>query len=120
MAKIQFLIDENLPPSYRDQLLRRKPEQIVRVVGEFNVPAKGTLDPDILLWCEKHSFLLVTDNRRSMPRHLRDHLAAGRQIPGILVLRPGANLGEIVEELLMISEVGEVEDFQNSISFIPL
>ena len=70
MAKIQFLIDENLPPSYRDQLLRRKPEQIVRVVGEFNVPAKGTLDPDILLWCEKHSFLLVTDNRRSMPRHL--------------------------------------------------
>jgi hypothetical protein len=80
----------------------------------------GTLDPDILLWCEEHSFLLVTDNRRSMPRPLRDHLAAGRQIPGILVLRPKANLGEIVEELLMISEVGEIEDFQNSISFIPI
>jgi Domain of unknown function (DUF5615) len=89
-------------------------------VGELNVPAKGTLDPDILMWCEEHSFLLVTDNRRSMPRHLRDHLAAGHQIPGILVLRPRANLGEIVEELLMISEVGEIEDFQNSISFIPI
>ena len=120
MASIQFLIDENLPPSYRDQLLRHQPELVVRIVGEPNVPAKGTLDPDILLWCEKNNFLLVTDNRRSMPKHLDDHLAAGRQIPGILVLRPQASMGEIIEELLLISGVGEIEDCQNSISFIPL
>jgi hypothetical protein len=55
-----------------------------------------------------------------MPRHLSDHLAAGRQIPGILVLRSQAGMGEIIEELLLISEVGKIEDFQNSISFIPL
>jgi Domain of unknown function (DUF5615) len=120
VAKIQFLIDENLPPSYRDQLLRRRAQLVVRGIGELGVPAKGTLDPDILLWCEENNFLLVTDNRRSMPRHLSDHLAAGRQIPGILVLRSQAGMGEIIEELLLIAGVGETEDFQNSISFIPL
>jgi hypothetical protein len=40
-----------------------------------------TLDPEILLWCEAHRFILVTNNRRSMPRHLADHLAMGCQNP---------------------------------------
>jgi hypothetical protein len=32
-------------------------------------------------------FALATYNRASMPIHLRDHLAAGRHIPGVFVLR---------------------------------
>jgi hypothetical protein len=75
---LRSLIDENLPPVYQTQLLRRKPELTVWMVGDPGTPPKGTLDPEILLWCEQNQFVLVTNNRRSMPVHLIDHLNQNR------------------------------------------
>jgi hypothetical protein len=40
---IQYLIDENLPPLYREQLLRRQPDLTVWMIGEPGVPSKSTL-----------------------------------------------------------------------------
>ncbi|MDM8525395.1 hypothetical protein QUF80_18670, partial [Desulfococcaceae bacterium HSG8] len=31
---------------------------------------------DILLWCETDNFSLVTNNRKTMPGHLKEHLGA--------------------------------------------
>jgi hypothetical protein len=45
-------------------------------------PDYGTLDPDILIWCEENEFILVTNNRKSMPVHLQDHLAENRRATG--------------------------------------
>ncbi|MDJ0514740.1 MAG: DUF5615 family PIN-like protein [Trichodesmium sp. MO_231.B1] len=48
------------------QLRRRKPDLVVWAVGEPGTPSKGTLDPDILVWCEVNNFILVTNNRTSI------------------------------------------------------
>jgi hypothetical protein len=45
---LQYLIDENLPTLYREQLLRRHSELTVWMIGEPGVPSKSTLDPEIL------------------------------------------------------------------------
>jgi hypothetical protein len=50
--RIKYLIDENMLPAYRTQLLAKQPDLVVLVVGDPGVPAKGTLDPEILIWCE--------------------------------------------------------------------
>ena len=102
---VRYLIDENLPPSYRIQLLRRKPDLTVWEVGNPGTPPRGTFDPLILEWCEQHGFILVTNNRRSMPSHLLEHLNRGQHIPGIFALRPKASLGEILDDLILIAEV---------------
>ncbi|MEB3336568.1 MAG: hypothetical protein VKJ46_03830 [Leptolyngbyaceae bacterium] len=117
---ISYLLDENLARLWRVQLLRRLPSLTVWMVGDPSAPATGTLDPEILLWCEVHRFILVTNNRRSMPRHLADHLAAGRQVPGILVLRKNAAMGQVIEDLILIAEVAGDDDYQNLISYVPL
>ncbi|MEH1769023.1 DUF5615 family PIN-like protein [Nostoc sp.] len=83
---LKYLFDENVDPEYVRQLRRRNLEFVVRMVGELATPAKGTLDPEILDWCEEMGFILVTNNRRSMPVHLADHFAQGRHIPGIFIL----------------------------------
>lgn len=85
---LKYLLDENVNPSYRTQLLRKEPSLVVWMVGDAGTPAKSTLDPDILLWCEAYNFVLVTNNRRSMPVHLRDHIAQNHHVPGILILNP--------------------------------
>lgn len=64
---LQYLLDENVHPLYQIQLRRRAPELMVWAVGDPSAPPKGTLDPEILCWCEEHKFVLVTNNRKSMP-----------------------------------------------------
>ena len=72
---LNYLLDENVDSNYKKQILRYNTDLVVWIVGEPDTPPKGTLDPDILLWCEEYNFVLVTNNRTSMPVHLRDHIA---------------------------------------------
>lgn len=45
---IRYLIDENLDPLYKAQLLLKKPGLVVDSIGDPGTPPKGTLDPEIL------------------------------------------------------------------------
>jgi hypothetical protein len=81
------------------------------MVGEPNTPKKGTLDPDILNWCEEYNFILVTNNRTSMPVHLEDHLAEGCHIPGIFILNPKLSIGQNIDELIFLAEASFEDDF---------
>jgi hypothetical protein len=89
-------------------------------VGELTAPPRGTLDPEILSWCEEHGFILITNNRKSMPGHLNEHLARGRHIPGILILNVKLNVGENLEELILISDASFEDEYQDRIAFLPL
>jgi hypothetical protein len=117
---IRYLIDENLDPLYKAQLLRRHPDMIVYAIGDPGTPSKGTLDPEILSWYEENDFVLVTNNRKSMPAHLLDHIDQGHHIPGIITLNIEMSIGETLEELLLIAELGESNDFQDRIEYLPL
>ncbi len=117
---LQYLLDENIDPLYRPELLRRQPDLMLWCVGDPGAPPPGTLDPEILIWCERNGCLLVTNNRRSMPRHLADHLAAGRHVPGILVLRRRVSLDAILEELILIAGASLASEYEDRIEYVPL
>lgn len=118
--QIKYLMDENLDPRYQIQLRRKEPNLVVWAVGDPNTPPKGTLDPDILLWCERYNFILVTNNRRSMPVHLTDHLIQKHHIPGIFQLNPSMSLGETIEELVLVALVSMEGEYSDRISYLPL
>jgi hypothetical protein len=117
---IKYLMDENIAPIYQIQLRRKEPGLVVWAVGDPNTPPKGTLDPEILLWCERYDFILVTNNRRSMPVHLSDHLAQGHHIPGIFQLNPGMSVGETIEELVLAALASLEGEYGDRISYLPL
>lgn len=117
---LQYLLDENVDPTYKAQLHRRNPNIVMWVVGEPSVPPRGTLDPEILLWCEEHNFLLVTNNRTSMPVHLADHIAEGRHVPGIFILNPKLSMGQNIDELILIAEGSFDDEYQDQIVNLPL
>src|SRR4051812_30886257 len=99
----RYLIDENLPPWWPMALMRALPGFRVWHVGQPGAPPRGTLDPEILIWCEAHGYLLLTNNRASMPGHLADHLGAGRHVPGILVVSGDWSIAELANELQLIA-----------------
>jgi hypothetical protein len=115
---VGFLLDENVDVAYWDQLMARG-SWPVRVVGGQAAPSKRTTDPDILIWCEGNDFMLVTNNRRTMPQHLADHLAAGRHVPGIVMLDDGLGIGGNIDELLLIMGASLPDEFRDRIIYLP-
>ncbi len=98
MSEIRYVLDENIDPVFRTALLNQEAGIIIWKIGDPGVPPKGTLDPDILCWCEENSAILLTNNRKSMLPHLTEHIKAGRHIPGIFELNPDMSIGETVDE----------------------
>ncbi|MEM9540355.1 MAG: DUF5615 family PIN-like protein [Cyanobacteria bacterium P01_E01_bin.42] len=117
---IKYLIDENLSSLYKEQLSSYLPDRAILKIGDPDVPCEGTLDPEILIWCEANDFILVTNNRSSMPIHLAEHLTQDRHIPGIFVLRRKFTIGQILNELVLIAQAGDPEEYRDRISYIPL
>ncbi len=120
MSASGFLFDENLSPAIAAQLRRHAPEIPVLAVGQMGAPARGTLDPQILCWIEEHDYLLVTNNRTSMPGHLRDHLADGRHIPGILITPYPLNIGTLIEVLLLVWGASLPDEYRDQITHLSL
>ena len=116
----KYLLDENVGESLRKGLHTRYPDIIVWRVGDPTAPQIGTLDPEILLWCEAHNFTLVTKNRNSMPGHLRDHLASGHRFPGMFTLNPKLSLSETVEELALVWGAAQPHEYVDQINYLPL
>ena len=119
MSEIHYLVDENTTHAIGDQLRRHQSDVVVLNVGDDLAPPLGASDPDILLWLERKGYCLITRNRRSMPQHLRDHLAAGHHVPGIFTLRPRASIGQIIDDLLLIWEASRPDEYRDQIVHIP-
>jgi len=117
---LKYLMDENVDPVYAKQLRRREPELVIRVIGEPHTPILGTLDPEILLWCEENGFILVTNNRTSMPVHLTDKIAQNHHIPGIFILNPDLSIGENLAELILIAQGSFDDEYTDQIIHLPL
>ncbi|MEG5083863.1 DUF5615 family PIN-like protein [Microcoleus sp. AT8-B4] len=112
---LNYLLDENVDPTYKAEILTRNPNLIIWSVGEPEAPSLGTLDPEIIKWCEEYNFILVTNNRKSMPVHLTDHLAEGHHIPGIFILNSKLSIGQNIRQLIFIAEASFNDEYQDQI-----
>ena len=118
--RVRFLLDENVPLLLQRALLRRKPCVDILRIGDPQSPPFGTLDPDLLVFLEQSKRLLITLNRASMPTHLQAHYAAGRRLWGILWVRKDATVRQLADELLLIWEASEAEEWIDFMGDIPL
>ncbi len=120
MTAPRFLLDEHVPRAIQSQLLRLDARIDVLAVGQPLAPPKDTLDPDILAWIEKTGYILVTANRRTIPGHARAHYAEGHHVPGILFLRRGATLGQIIEQLYLLWAASDAQEYVDRLLYLPM
>jgi hypothetical protein len=119
MSAIKYLLDEHVDPRLRIALKKHSSDIVVWCIGDAGAPALGSSDPDILIWCAANGFSLVTNNRASMPVHLKDHLATGQRIPGIFTLNPKFTIGETADELALIWGASESEEYYDQLWYLP-
>lgn len=63
--------------------------------------------------------VLVSQDRRTMLRHFRDRLMAGKTSPGLLIVAADAPIAEVVEALLVLWAVADPEDIRDQAFHIP-
>jgi Domain of unknown function (DUF5615) len=120
MSQFQFLLDEHVGAKLQRALLRRQRDMLVWHIGDAGAPPRGTPDPEILLWCERDGYSLVTNNRASMPVHLRDHLALRHHVPGIFTLNDDMSIGETVEELFLLWTAADPVEYADQLNYLPV
>lgn len=118
---IRFLADQNFRAAIVEGLRRMRPEmdiQSVRDIGLTDAP-----DPVVLAYANEHGRVLLTHDKRTMPRHLDDFLRAapaGVHHPGGLLIPQRMATGPAIEEILLIWEASEPNEWQDRITFLPL
>ncbi len=115
---LRYLFDENVDTALVAALRRREPDLTIWKIGEPDMLPLGTLDPAILVECELRDLVLITNNRHSMPTHLADHLAAGRHIPGILLINPGLKIGQILNYLILAAYSSLPDEYRDQIQHL--
>jgi len=119
IVAFSYLLDENLHEGVGKYLALHYPDLPVHSMGRGIAPPKSTLDDEVLLWCELNGSVLVTDNRKSMPGHLADHLASGRHVEGIFEVG-SMTITALGDHLVEVAQIALPGEFRDLIRVLPL
>ena len=119
---IRFVLDEHIPGALWPAIIQHNSQghhliDAVRVGDPLDLPI-GSPDPDNLIWAEANGRLLISFDKRSLPGHLANHLAAGRHCPGIIILR-SRTIPDAVFDLAVIAHGSRPDEWFDMLRFFP-
>lgn len=119
----RYLFDENLRGELWNAMLVQNvlsahPIDVLRV-GDMSDRPLMSPDPAILIWAEREARILITKDKKTIPRHLRNHLQAGRHCPGIFIVRQKCIVPAVIDFLAMADFASHPSEWVDLITFIP-
>jgi hypothetical protein len=115
--KLRFQADADLNRKIVAGVHRREPTIDFRSAREGNVI--GRPDSEVLSLAAQDGRVLVSHDRHSMPGHFARFIGA-RSSPGVIIISQRLDIGQAIEEVLLIWAATEAEEWQNAIVFLPL
>jgi predicted nuclease of predicted toxin-antitoxin system len=116
-VKIHFQADEDFNEDIVSGVLRRVPEIDFQTSREANL--ESLHDLEVLAAAAREGRVLVTHDRKTMPRHFGRFIETDVS-PGVFIVSQRAGVPEIIEELILIWVASETEEYTNSIRTLPL
>ncbi len=120
---IAFLLDEHLRGPIWQAIVRRNLAgplhlDVVRVGDGAELPI-GAQDSDILAWAAREARIVLSMDRRTMPRALVEMLHSGGHSPGLIMIRGAASIPTVLDCLEAIAQENRPDLFADSVTFIP-
>ena len=115
--RVRFQADADLDARIVRGAKRRQPLIDFQTAAEAGL--RGLSDPDVLQIAADSGRVLVTQDRRTMPRHFSRFIAS-RTSPGVIVVSKDVPIGIAVEELSLIWAASEAGEWRNRLAWIPL
>ena len=115
---LRLLSDENFNGDIIRGLLLRNPAlDLLRVqdVGLFEAD-----DPEVLSWAAENNRILLTQDRATMPDFAYERILAGQKMPGIFVINDSTPIRNTIDELLLLDECSQQEEWLGLVLYLPL
>jgi predicted nuclease of predicted toxin-antitoxin system len=114
---LKLIADENFDNNILRGLRRRDPTlDIVRVQ---DVGLQGKSDPDILEWAAQENCLLLTHDIRTIPSFVNDRLIEGKSMPGVVEVNRQAQMGIVIEDILLMVFTSREGEWEGQIVYLP-
>lgn len=115
---LRLATDEDFNNRIVRGLLRRQPELDILRVQDAGLSGKS--DEEILAWAANEKRILLTHDVTTMKQAAYDRIAAGLPMPGVFELRQDLTIGRAVDEILLLVQCSDPEEWQGQIRFLPL
>jgi len=113
----RFIADENFNGRLLRALCRRCREfDVIRVV---DAGRGGERDPEILEWAATLGRIVLSHDIRTMTADVRDRIAAGKPMPGLIIVAAARPSHVVIEDLLAIAGASRAEEYADQIVHIP-
>jgi len=100
-------------------LRRRDPTLDLQRVQDAGLA--GAPDPTLLAWAAGHGRVLLTHDRRTMPRYAYDRVIAGLPMPGLLVVRNDEHaVGALADEIMLVLRCTTLDELRDRVWYLPL
>lgn len=115
--KIRFQADADLNEDVVLGLCRLEPKVDFQTAGEAGL--RGLPDPEVLSRATQDNRILVTHDRRTMPTHFGAFIL-NETSPGVFLISQSVGVREAIDELFLIWNCSESEEWINLLVDIPL
>ena len=115
--KPRFQADADLNEDIVTGVIRRENQidfQTAEEAGLSNLD-----DSQVLALAAREGRILVSHDRKTMPRHFAEFILSNTS-PGLIIVSQRTDVRAAIEELLVIWGASEAEEWANNISAIPL
>ena len=118
MSRPRFLADHDLNEHIIEGVLRREPlTEFVRLRG---VGLAAADDPDVLDYAARQGFLVVSHDVNAMPAHAFARMESGAAIAGLLMVHQREAIAPVIDSLVLIWSASEMEEWRDTVRFLPL
>jgi predicted nuclease of predicted toxin-antitoxin system len=114
---VRFQADADLNAEIVAGVLRREPSIDFQMADEANL--RRLRDPEVLTLAAQESRIVVTHDRRTMPRHFADFILH-HSSPGVFIIAQTVSVRIAIKELLLVWAASESEEWRNLIVELPL
>jgi hypothetical protein len=113
-----LIADENFNNDIVRGLLRRNPNlDIVRVQ---DVGLRGEEDPVILEWAANEGRVVLTHDAATMASFAYERVKAGLSMPGVIEVADDLPLAQVIDDILLIAETSERDEWEGRVIYLPL
>ncbi len=115
---LKVLIDQDFDHDILRGIIRRIPA--FDFVTALELGLSEIPDPELLNQALIADRILLTHDRRTMPRHAADLLNSGGKISGVIIVPRQMPIGQAINELEMIILCSESREWENVVKQLPL
>jgi Domain of unknown function (DUF5615) len=115
---LRLLIDQDFDQDILRGLVRRIPE--LNALTAHEVGLSTVTDPELLAWAAEAGRIIITHDRKTMPVHAADRIAAGEKMMGVIVVPRRLPLSRAIDDLEVTVTCSLETEFDNIVRYLPL